>query len=136
MNWSRYFVAVAAATVAAVVWDILINAVIMRETFEAHAHLWRPAAELNRLAPLAWIALAIAFALEGLLFVRFGGRGLAQGLEFGALLGLAGGVTALAMATLVTWPMRLIGSIALQQLGNHLFLGLIFGWLYRDPGGQ
>lgn len=132
MNWKRYAASVTVAIAVALVSDVLINAVLMRQVFIDSAHLWLPPDELNRRVPLGFLALGGSIAMLGLLFVRFGRRGVAAGLEFGAWLALSACAGMAGLLSLVPWPPALVASMAAQQAANYLILGLALGWFYRD----
>lgn len=132
MKWKRFTLALVCAFLAATLYDILLNAVILRSAFEAGAQYWRPPDELNRLIPFGWLSLLLMFLFFGFLFVPTQRRGLRQGLEFGCWLALAGAAGVGGMATLVPWPREILSGMAVQQAGNALLLGVSFGWFYRD----
>ena len=131
MNLPRFTFALAVAIVAALAADLMINAVLLRDTFVASAQYWLPAAELNRRVPIGFASLAGSMVCLGLAFVRLGGSGLAAGLQFGAWLALAAAVGVVGLYSLVPWPRTLIASMAIQQALNNLILGFALGWLYR-----
>ena len=130
-GWRSFTTAVVAAFVASVVLDLLINAVLLRETFDATRSSFRPSEELNRLVPWAWLAMLASIAFHAALFARLGLHGIAQGLEFGLWLGLGALVSGFAMASLVPWPLQLVAGMAVQQFLTQLVTGLCLGWLYR-----
>ncbi len=132
MNWRRYARALISCFLAVTIFDILWNAVLLRGVYRQTAGYWRPTEELNRLVPLGFLVMLIMIAVTGLLFVRFGGRGVRKGLEFGGLLGLATFVGTLGFVTMVPWPASLIVAMAFQAALNNVLTGLFFGWLYRS----
>ncbi|MDZ7364170.1 MAG: hypothetical protein ONB46_26180 [candidate division KSB1 bacterium] len=131
MNWKKFAAALAVAFLAATAFDILLNGVLMREAFALSAPYWRPPDELYKLIPLGWLAMLLSMSFTGVVFTRTGWIGIRRGLEFGLWLGLAAVVGVLGMATLVPWPMKLLVAMAVQQFGNSLILGLLFGWKYK-----
>ena len=135
MNWKRFTLALVCAFLVATLYDILLNAVILRSAFEAGAQYWRSPDELNRLVPFGWLSMLLMFLFFGLLFVRAQRRGLRHGLEFGCWLALAGAAGVTGIATLVPWPREILFGIAVQQAGNALLLGFSLGWFYRDGAG-
>jgi hypothetical protein len=131
MHVKSFVAAVSMAVVAALVLDILINAVLMRDAFEASAGHWLPAAELNRRVPIGFAALAGSMVALGAAFVRMGRYGVRAGLEFGAWLALAACAGVAGLYSLVPWPIPMIASMALQQAANNLVLGWCLGRFYR-----
>ncbi len=132
MNGKRFALALVVAFVAATLFDIILNGIVLRSAFEAGAQYWRPPEELNRLIPFGWLSMLIMFLFFGLLFVRVRLRGVRQGLEFGCWLALAAVAGVAGMATLVPWPGQVLVGMAVQQAGNAVLLGICFGWLYRE----
>ena len=132
MNWKRVALATAAAFGAAFVFDILWNAIVLRSVYTAHAELWRPAAELNRMVPLGWAAMLVMTATAGIAFVRLGGRGIRKGLEFACWLAAGSVAGALGIGTLAPWPAAILWGMAVQSSFHMLAVGFAFGRLYRD----
>lgn len=132
MNWKRFVCAVLFAFIVALVLDILLNAVLLRGVWMASVRCWRPVAEMNRLVPLGWLAMLLVITFQSAIFVRAGWEGIGRGLEFGSWLGLASFVGLVGgMASVVSWPMKLILAMAVQQVMNNLVTGFSLGWLYR-----
>jgi len=131
INWKRYGLALFSCFIVVTVFDILWNAVLLRDVYIQTARFWRPADELNRLVPLGFLILLAMMALMGLVFVRFGGLGIRQGLEFGFLIGLMIFVGSFGLVTMVPWPKSLVAAMAFQSFINNLLTGLFFGWLYK-----
>ena len=137
VNWKRFFGAVFFAFLVATVFDILLNAVMLRSAWAASAQCWRPVGEMNQLVPLGWAAMLLIILVQGALFVRTRWQGMRRGLEFGLWLGLAAFVgIAGGMTSVVSWPMRLIVAMAGQQFVNNLITGFSLGWLYRPGVGH
>lgn len=69
--------------------ETLINQVLLKETYNGLAGLWRPAADLTRLAPL-FLPIYIAFAAGfTMVFTKaYRGNGLIEGALIGAGIGL------------------------------------------------
>lgn len=131
MNMKRFALAMAIYFVTATVFDVLINAVLLRDAFRHGARYWRPVAELNRLVPLGWLSLLLIGVFFGILFVRSGWRGTRRGAEFGLWLALASIAGVAGIASLVPWPVPILLGMAVQQAGNALILGWSLGAIYR-----
>jgi hypothetical protein len=131
MNWKRFALALFSCFLVVIVFDVLWNAVLLRDVYIQAAQFWRPTDELNRLVPVGFLILLGIMALTGFLFIRFGGAGILRGFEFGFLLGLMAFIGTLALITMVPWPKSLIGAMAFQAFVNIVLTGLFFGWLYH-----
>ena len=80
--------AVLAIFIAWSILDFFLHRLLLRGPYEATAHLWRPANEMN--LPLIYfvmVVLIVCFALIYGLLVKE--KSLASGIRFGALFGLA-----------------------------------------------
>jgi hypothetical protein len=131
LNFRSYMVTLAVATSVTLILDVLLNAVVFRAVYRAAAPYLRPADELNRLVPLGWGALAVIVGTFGWICIRGGWAGWKRGLEFGALLAVAGVAGVAGIGSVFRWPAALLGAVAVQQCANGIVLGLIFGTLYK-----
>ena len=74
------------------VMDFVIHGVILKASYEATAHLWRPMAEMKM--GLMHVVVFIAASVFVLIYAwLIGGKSLARGLKYGLLYGLAAGVS-------------------------------------------
>ncbi len=131
MNWRRYFLAFAVTSVLTLVTDVVLNAIIFRDTYTKAAPWLLPVEELNRRVFLGWTGLLIIVAAFGFLLVRGGWLGIRSGLQFGSVLAFASLAGIAGFASMVPWPTELILAIAVQQCVNGLLLGAVFGVVYR-----
>jgi hypothetical protein len=88
----RLPLAVLAVFTAWFILDYLLHGLLLRATYEATADLWRPLHQIDMpLMHLVTLVFAICFVLiYGLLIGR---KSLATGLQYGALFGLATGIS-------------------------------------------
>jgi hypothetical protein len=84
--------AVAAVFIAWSILDFILHGFVLRSAYEATASLWRPMDQMNMpLMYLVTLVTAICFVLiYGLMVAP---RSLASGIRFGALFGLAAGMS-------------------------------------------
>ena len=91
MNVKRYIAASLAVFVAAVVLDYVIQAVILKSAYEATQSVWRP-----DVASKAWITvlvdLIIAFPFTYIFVKGYEGKGMMEGVRFGAIVGVLVGL--------------------------------------------
>lgn len=88
----RLAISVVAVFIAWSVLDVLIHGIFLQATYDATANLWRPMEEMNM--PLMYIvtfAYTTCFVLIYGIFV--GDKSLSTGIKFGALFGLAAGIS-------------------------------------------
>ena len=84
--------AVVAVFIAWSILDFILHGLLLRPTYEATANLWRPMDQMNM--PLMYfvtLVFTVCFVLIYGLLV--GQKSLASGIRFGALFGLATGIT-------------------------------------------
>jgi hypothetical protein len=131
MNWRRYFLALAITSLATLVADVLLNAVIFRDVFRRSADVLLPAHQLNARVPLGWGSLLVIVAAFGLLLVKTDLRGVRGGFVFGSVLAVASIAGVAGIASVVAWPTELLVAIGVQQVVNSLLLGVVFGVVYQ-----
>jgi hypothetical protein len=88
----RTILAVAAVFIAWSIMDFILHGLLLRSTYEATANLWRPMDQMNM--PLMYfvtLVFTVCFVLIYGLLV--GQKSLVSGIKFGALLGLATGIS-------------------------------------------
>ena len=88
----RTILAIVAVFVAWSVLDFAIHGLILKASYEATAHLWRPMAEMKMgLMRVVVFIAALAFVM---IYVRFiGNKSIARALQYGLWFGLARGVS-------------------------------------------
>ena len=90
--FKRAILAVVAAFIARSILDFVIHGLLLQSTYMATADLWRPMEEMNvplmYLVSLAFTACFVAF--YGLMVTK---KSFISGIKFGALFGLASGVS-------------------------------------------
>ena len=88
----RILLAVVAVFIVWSILDFFLHGLLLRSTYEATANLWRPMDQMNR--PLmyfvTWVFAACFVLIYGLLV---GKKSLVSGIKFGALFGLATGIS-------------------------------------------
>ncbi|MDO9371828.1 MAG: hypothetical protein Q7U07_04465 [Gammaproteobacteria bacterium] len=84
--------AVAAVFIAWSILDFILHGLLLRSTYEATASLWRPMDEMNM--PLMYFVTLVFTACFVLIYgLLVGQKSLASGIRFGALFGLATGIS-------------------------------------------
>ena len=84
--------AVAAVFIAWSILDFILHGLLLRSTYEATASLWRPMDKMNM--PLMYFVTLVFSACFVLIYALLvGQKSLATGIRFGALFGLATGIT-------------------------------------------
>jgi hypothetical protein len=115
--------AVLAIFIAWSILDFFLHRLLLKSTYEASAHLWRPMNQLN--LPLVYLVMTIlivCFVLTYALLIKE--KSLASGIQFGALFGLAISISA-GFGTYLHMPIPL-------TLAWSWFLG---GWIKAIAAG-
>lgn len=91
MNTKRWLIASVAAFVVVAVLELLINGVLLADLYRQTASVWRPEADIQRLMWLMWVSYAISAGVFTLVYAQGydrGKAGMAQGMRYGAYLGV------------------------------------------------
>ena len=84
--------AVVAVFMAWSILDFILHGLLLRSTYEATANLWRPMDQMNM--PLMYFVTLVFSACFVLIYgLLVGQKSLASGIRFGALFGLATGIS-------------------------------------------
>jgi len=84
--------AIVAVFLAWSIMDFILHGLFLRSTYEATANLWRPMAQMNM--PLMYFVTFVFTVCFVLIYgLLVGQKSLSSGIRFGALFGLATGIT-------------------------------------------
>jgi hypothetical protein len=132
MNFSRLALAAVSAWVLSLVLGFVVNTWVMADIAQAHAHVFRPEAEMN--LPLGFAAQLVAFFAFAYMYAKGyeGTGGLQEGLRFGVLVGL------LLIGFATTWnyvvlPVSATLGVywAVDMLLEMAIYGAVVGLVYR-----
>ena len=104
--------------------DFLIHGMLLKEAYEATAHLWRPMQEMN-MTLMHGVTLVLAVLFVELYAVCVSDKSLSMGLKFGVIFGLAAGV--MAASSFLYMPIPL--SLAIDWFVGTLVEFVVAGWL-------
>ena len=104
--------------------DFLIHGMLLKETYEATAHLWRPMQEMN-MTLMHGVTLVLAVLFVELYAVCVSHKSLSMSLKFGVIFGLAAGV--MAASSFLYMPIPL--SLAIDWFVGTLVEFIVAGWL-------
>ena len=131
MNVKRYIAASLAVFVAGVVLDYVIQAVILKSAYEATQSVWRP-----DVASKAWIIvlvdLIIAFPFTYIFVKGYEGKGMLEGVRFGAIVGILIGLPmSYGMYAVLPIPHSLALQWFLYGLIEVILMGITAAAVYR-----
>ena len=129
------FLAIAAVFITWSIMDLILHGFFLKSSYEATAHLWRPMAELNiSLIYLVTLTFTASFVLiYGLLVGR---KTVASGIQFGALFGLAAGVSmGFGSYNYMPIPLTLAWGWFIGNWLESVIAGAIAGAILRGEGG-
>jgi hypothetical protein len=69
------------------IWEMIVNMALLTEEYAATAHLWRPMEEM-KMGLFYFVYLCISFLLAVIFSRGYEGKGMAEGLRFGVIIGL------------------------------------------------
>lgn len=132
MNFSRLALAAVSAWVLSLVVGFVVNSWLMADIYQAHAHVFRPEAQMN--LPLGFGMQLVAFFAFAYMYAKGyeGTAGVQEGLRFGVLVGLI----IIGFATIwsyVTLPVSgTMGAYwAVDVLLEMAIYGTVVGLIYR-----
>jgi len=132
MNFSRLALAAVSAWVLSLVIGFVVNTWLMADIYQAHAHVFRPEAEMN--LPLGFGVQIVAFFAFAYMYAKGyeGTAGVQEGLRFGVLVGLI----VIGFATVwsyVTLPVSGTMGVywAVDVLLEMAIYGAVVGLVYR-----
>ena len=132
MNYSRLALAAVSAWVVSLGLGFVVNTWLMADIYEAHAHVFRPQADMN--LPLGFGVQLVAFFAFAYIYAKGyeGTTGVQEGLRFGVLVGLLliGFATTWSYVTLpVSGTMGAYWTV--DTLLQMAIYGAVVGFLYR-----
>lgn len=127
----RTLLAVLAIFITWSVLDAIIHGVLLKSTYEASASLWRPMDEMNM--PLMYLVTLVFTVCFVLIYGLIERKSLAAGIKFGALFGLATGISmGLGSYSYMPIPLTLAWSWFLGTLIELIVAGAIAGVIMKS----
>ena len=129
----RFWIALAACYVVGQVLGYLINQVLLAGTYASLASVWRPMDELQSRIWVFMVTSFIAIFLFCYVFTKnYENKGLAEGLRYGALMGVLLAVPpAYDQFVIYPIPYSLALTWALSGIAYWLILGALLALIYR-----
>ncbi len=128
----KLILAVVAVFIAWSILDFILHGLLLRSTYEATANLWRPMDQMNM--PLMYfvtLVFTVCFVLIYGLLV--GQKSLASGIRFGALFGLATGISmGFGSYSYMPIPLTLAWSWFLGSWLEAIVAGVIVGAIVKS----
>ncbi len=116
--------------------DFVIHGVLLEPTYQATADLWRPMEEMN-MALIYVVTLAVTACFVTLYAHLITPKSVQAGIKFGALFGLASGISmGLGTYTVMPIPSNLAWSWLLASLVQFVAAGALVGRLIRPDEGR
>ena len=129
----RFWMAFAACYVVAQVLGFVIHGVLLADTYEALASVWRPKEQMEAMMPIMMATGLIWVFLFCLIFTKgYEGKGIGEGLRYGLLIGLFVSVMQ-AFDSYVIYPIPLDLAITWFVSGVifYVILGAVLAAIYR-----
>jgi hypothetical protein len=137
LNFGRVSASALVAWLAYLVLSAVVNNVLLADLYAQHAHVFRPAADMNLVPGLG--ATLIGFFVFAYAYAKGyeGGGGAGEGLRFGVIVGL------LLVCFAVAWNIVVLpvsGSLAVawivDTLAEMAIYGTIVGLIYKPIAGR
>lgn len=128
----RIILAVVAVFISWSTLDFILHGLLLRSTYEASANLWRPMDQMNM--PLMYSVTLVFAACFVLIYGQLvGKKSLVAGIQFGALFGLATGISmGFGSYSYMPIPLTLAWSWFLGSWIETIAAGLIVGAIVKS----
>jgi hypothetical protein len=136
MNQRRIAAAAGTAWLVSIPFNAFIHHGVLGSIYAANAAAFRPDPEIVRRLPIGYAVELVGFVIVASMYARryAGGRGIIEGLRFGALIGLVL-VSFVGIWNYVTLPIS--GVLGVAEAVACVFAGTIYGAIigavYRPP---
>ena len=115
MNWKKLVISFIVIYVVGGILSFLIHGVLLMETYQSLAHIWRP--DMERLMWVQWITGAFFCFFFVFVFAKgYEGKGIMEGLRYGVII----------------WAFLTIPSVYGQYMVYPITYGLVLKWLVAE----
>ena len=136
MNYRRIAAAAGTAWFVSIPFGAFIHHGMLGGIYAANAAAFRPDPEIIRRLPIGFAVQLVGFFIAASMYARLyaGGRGIIEGLRFGALVGLVL-VSFAVVWNYVTQPISAVLGVAeaFECIGASTIYGAIIGTVYASP---
>ena len=132
MNVKRFVIGCIAVYVVAQILGFVIHQVLLAETYASMAEVWRSEAEMISKAWMMFLTGALWTVVFCYIFTRgYEGKGIAEGLRYGLVIGLFWLPFAYESHVLYPIPMSLAHIWAVVTIASCIVYGLVIAAIYR-----
>jgi hypothetical protein len=139
MNYTRILVAAVVATVVDAVYGFIVYGNLLAPQFAAQPGVYRPPAAQATYMPILFGGIFIAMLAASFIYAKGyeGGRGAAEGLRFGIVVGLlATAYSAMVSYAILNIGSRLGAAMMWSSLVEWIIAGVVIGLAYKPaPAG-
>jgi hypothetical protein len=123
----RAILAIITIFIAWSILDFVLHGILLQDTYAATANLWRPMEEMN-MSLMYLVSLAYIICFVAIYAVFVGEKSISTGIKFGALFGLATGITmGFGSYTYMPIPLSLASSWFSGTLVEAIVAGALVG---------
>jgi uncharacterized membrane protein len=132
-DWKRLLIAFVAVYVVGQILSYLIHGVWLQPTYAALASVWRPEADLQSKMWIMYVTSAFFSFFFCYVFARgYEGKGLAEGVRYGAIIGLFFGISnSYDSYVIYPIPYSLALSWFLSTFASCVVLGIVSAAIYK-----
>lgn len=132
MNKKSFALTVVLAFVALFVFDFLWHSKLLCDLYKETAHLWRPPETMQEFFPIATLNQFLTALFLCFIYVcGHEGKGITEGLRFGAIIGLLMGVMQMGLYPYMPIPLVLALLWFLGGLLEGLVIGIVCSLVYK-----
>jgi hypothetical protein len=137
MNYTRLALAAVVATIVDIVYGFAVYGTALASEFGRYPDVFRPMDAINAKIPFMIVGTLVAMFAVAYIYAKGyeGGRGIHEGLRFGALIGLfAVGYIAVGNYVVMNIGRRLAVAMAVAGFVEWVVVGMALGIVYKPDG--
>ncbi len=132
MNKKRFVISVLAVFAFVFLFEWFFHGYLLKETYIKTASLWRTETEMHHLFPAMLLGQFLISLLFCYIFTKgYEGRGTAEGLRYGVLIGLLMSAPLFITYAVQPIPLSIIAAWILGTLIEASLAGMLLGGIYR-----
>ncbi len=131
-NCTRFAIAAIAGFIFTFVFDFIVHGIMIMPLYDATADLWRPESTMMEYLPTSMIVSFLTVATLLYIFTRhYEGKGINEGVRFGAMMGVLIGLISFGMYVYLPIPITLAVAWFASSLVWLIGLGIVFSLTYK-----
>lgn len=132
LNCKRFALSTICGFIFTFIYDFIVHGILVKPMYDETAQLWRPESTMVDYMPIAMVVSLLTIITSLYIFTRnFEGKGISEGIRFGAMMGTLIGIIMFGMYVYLPIPMTLAITWFIASFAWMLGLGIIFSITYK-----